>query len=139
MSDYLIDTNVISESARPKPVARVDRWLKERERLYVSSVTWFELRRGVESLPRSRRREALEAWLAAWITSGLEVLPFDQDAAAEAARIEVAARSRGRGIEIRDLFVLATAAASGLGVATRNVSHFSGFGPAVLDPFTETE
>lgn len=137
MNLYLLDTNVVSETARPRPAAHVLSWLEARERLLVSSVTWFEIRRGIDSLLlRSKRRSALESWFAGWVSSGVEVLPFDEDAATEAARIEIAARNAGRSVDFRDLFVLATAAVNGLAVATRNVAHFDGFGVAVIDPFT---
>ena len=138
MSDCLLDTNVISETARQRPALRVMTWLAARSRLLVSSVSWFEIRRGIDVLPRSRRRQALEDWLQRWETSGLEVLAFDREAATEAARLEVESRRRGRSIEFRDLFVLGTARASGLVVATRNVSDFDGLGVEIFDPFTNT-
>lgn len=138
MSDYLLDTNVVSETARPSPAARVVTWLSKRERLLVSSVSWFEIRRGIDALPSSKRRRALEAWLGTWVASGVEVLPFDREAADQAARIELEARSTGRTIDFRDLFVVATAAASGLTMATRNTTDFAALGVAVVDPFTES-
>jgi predicted nucleic acid-binding protein len=139
MTEYLLDTNVVSETARQRPARRVLSWLSRRKRLAVSSVTWFELHRGIENLPKSRKRTFLEDWLDQWEKSGLEVVPFEKDAATEAARLEAEARAVGRSIDVRDLFVLATAAAFGLGVATRNASHFDGFGVVVLDPFIPGE
>jgi predicted nucleic acid-binding protein len=137
MIEFVLDTNVLSETARPRPAPRVLSWLEAQKRLLTSSVTWFELRRGIDMLPRSRRRQSLEDWLQRWASAGVEVLPFDREAASEAARIELQACRFGRGIEFRDLFVLATAAASGLGVATRNVADFDGLGVTVVDPFTD--
>lgn len=40
-------------------------------------------------------------------------------------------------IETRDLFILATAKAKGLGIATRSVEHFRGFGVCVYHPFQD--
>ena len=49
----LLDTNVISEPLRPKPVQRVIDWLDAQpaEILYLSSITVAELRAGVALLP----------------------------------------------------------------------------------------
>jgi predicted nucleic acid-binding protein len=41
-----------------------------------------------------------------------------------------------RGIELRDLFIAATAAERGLRLATRNVAHFKGTGLDLVDPFS---
>lgn len=135
MTDFLLDTNVVSETARPRPAERVLRWIAARNRLMVSSVTWFEIRRGIAQA-QARRRRALEIWLESWTASGLEVLALDREAAGEAARIELEARRQRRKVEFRDLFILATAAACGLAVATRNVSDFEGLGVLVVDPFS---
>lgn len=49
---FLVDTNVLSKLARPKPDARVVAWLRDNKaELYVSTLTIGELRKGVESLP----------------------------------------------------------------------------------------
>ena len=67
---YLVDTNVSSEPAKPKPDAKVIAWLRVNEsRLYVSTVTIGEMRRGIERLPSGRRKTQLRAWLVAlWHT-----------------------------------------------------------------------
>ena len=49
---FLVDTNVLSESAKRQPDAGVMAWLRENEReIYVSTITIGELRRGIERLP----------------------------------------------------------------------------------------
>lgn len=66
MSGFLVDTNVLSEfSRRGEPDQRVKSWLKADApgSLYVSVVTLAELRRGIELLPPSKRRDQLEQWL----------------------------------------------------------------------------
>jgi hypothetical protein len=67
MSGFLLDTNVISEFARPdnKPDQRVKQWLEaaEPDSLYASVLTLGEIRRGIEKLPPSKRRTLLETWL----------------------------------------------------------------------------
>src|SRR5688572_21399760 len=48
----------------------------------------------------------------------------DADAALIASQLEGRGRRRGSPFELRDLFILATAGAAGLTVATHNVEHF---------------
>jgi predicted nucleic acid-binding protein len=64
----LLDTNVISEFARPdnKPDQRVKEWLEAADpnSLYASVLTFSEIRRGIEKLAPGKRRTRLETWLA---------------------------------------------------------------------------
>jgi predicted nucleic acid-binding protein len=134
---YLLDTDVISETAKPKPSERVLAFVATCEEICLSAVTVYELSRGVARLKSGKRRQFLDAWLAELLAGRTRTLPFDRLAALAATDIEAEARRQGRAIETRDLFILATAKASGLGVASRNETHFSGFGVVVLDPFVE--
>lgn len=65
MAGFLLDTNVLSEFARARGAdERVDRWLMStpEETLFASILTFAEIRRGIELLPASRRRDQLEEW-----------------------------------------------------------------------------
>jgi predicted nucleic acid-binding protein len=66
-----------------------------------------------------------------------EVLPFDSEAALTCAALETEARRGRRTIEMRDLFILAITKSRALGVVTRNVHHFRGFGVPIYDPFKD--
>lgn len=135
MSEWILDTNVISELARPIPNAGVAALVAGLDRIVIASIVVFELDRGVARLPAGRRRRALGEWLAHWVGDAVTVLPLDREAARVAARIEAAAAHRGRAIDVRDAFVLGTASVAGLGVASRNVSHLAGHGVPTLNPF----
>jgi predicted nucleic acid-binding protein len=82
VSGFLSDTNVVSEFIRPQPDAWVIRWLEaaDPESLFASVVTFGEIRLGIEDLPVSKRRAALEEWpeqgLPQWFESHL--LPGDE-------------------------------------------------------------
>jgi predicted nucleic acid-binding protein len=132
---WVIDTDVVSESAKPRPDPAVMAWFAELTVLSMSSVTVYELARGVGRLARGRRRQFLEAWLAA-LLEGADILPFAREEALMGARIETEARRQGRSIDGHDLFILATARAGGRIVVTRNFQHFVDFGVAVYNPFT---
>ena len=137
MIGYLLDTNVISETSRPKADENVVRWLARLPVLLLPSIGVYELATGIWRLPNGKKREFLENWLPELLSSNCQVLPFDRDAALGCAKLESETRRRGRTIEQRDLYILATAKAQDLGVATRNVSHFRGFGVPVYDPFSD--
>ncbi|MEP7125380.1 MAG: PIN domain-containing protein [Byssovorax sp.] len=137
MTSYLIDTNVISETARRKPSAGVVRWLSGLSTLLIPSVGLYEIASGIQRLPSSDKRVFLESWLAELLASSCEVVPFDGDAALACAALEADARHRRRTIEQRDLMILATAKSRGLGVATRNVAHYQGSGVPRYNPFDD--
>jgi predicted nucleic acid-binding protein len=136
---YLLDTNVISETARPKPDSNVVRWLGQLSAIKLPAVGVYEVAAGIQRLAPGKRREFLEEWFAALLASPCDVLPFDCDAALTCALLEAEARQRRRTIEQRDLLILAIAKSQDLGVATRNVAHFRGFGVPVYDPFSDVQ
>ncbi|MGH6961554.1 MAG: PIN domain-containing protein, partial [Dongiaceae bacterium] len=64
---FLLDTNVISETRRPRPHRRVMAWLRAApdEHLFLAAVTFGELQRGME-ITRERdpaKAEVIEAWI----------------------------------------------------------------------------
>ena len=134
---YLIDTNVISETAKPVPDANVLHWLGQRSPLVLPSIAVYEIASGIQRLAPGKRREFLEAWLAELLDMAGDVLPFDGSAALTCAALESEARRLGRAFELRDLLILAIAKSRDLAIATRNVSHFRGFGVPIYDPFND--
>lgn len=134
VTTYLLDTDVLSETAKVKPNARVVEWIGGLDRMQVSAVSVFELARGIQRLRAGRQRAFLEAWLD-HLTARAEVVSFDHRTALAAASLEASGRARGRGIDLRDLFILASAQSVGAGIATGNVSHFRAWGVPLVDPF----
>lgn len=134
---YLSDTNVVSETARPRPSPGVLEWIARQEPIRVAAVSLYELSRGVLHAPAGRRRRFLEEWLSALLAGNALVIAFDEPAALAAASIEREARRRGRPVGDRDVFILATAKSQGLGVATRNLADFRGHGVPLYDPFDD--
>jgi len=62
---YLLDTGVLCEMLRPKPDARVQRWLRSvpEETLHLSVLTVGELRAEIDRARSGTRREKRRAWL----------------------------------------------------------------------------
>lgn len=137
---FLLDTNVVSEAVRPDPSPVLLAWMGARAdgELHISTLTVAEIRRGIlEKAPGKRRRE-LEAWFDGpegprRLFAG-RVLPFDERAALEWARIMADGTAAGRPRSALDMIVAATAVARGLTVATANERHFRDIGVPWVNP-----
>ena len=131
---FLLDTNIVSESRKPKPHGGVMAWLAAQEAatLYISALTIGELQRGIE-LTRAQdvaKAAEIEDWLEQIVTSG-QVLSLDAAVCREWARL-----MHGRSNTLaEDAFIAATAMVYRLTVATRNVRDFKALGVKTLNPF----
>ena len=63
--NFMLDTNVVSEWTKPRPDSGVVDWLAQidEDAVFLSVVTFAELRHGIERLPASKRRKQLDEWL----------------------------------------------------------------------------
>jgi predicted nucleic acid-binding protein len=136
---FLLDTNVVSEWVRPQPDRNVISWLAEvdEDRVFISVISFAEIRRGVEMLLAGRRRERLVTWLAEELPVRFEERILDIDPRVAETWGVVMARGQKIGLTIgsMDAFVAATAEAHGLTLATRNVKDFRRLGISLLDPW----
>ncbi len=134
--NVLLDTNVVSEFARPKPQKAVLEWLRQvpPDALYVSVLTLGELRDGVERLSASTRREQLKLWLErdvrAWF--GSRVLPVDTAVADRWGRLRATMK---RPLPAVDSLLAATALEHGLRLVTRDAGDFTFPGLEVVNPW----
>lgn len=141
MSGFLLDTNVISEFARPdnKPDPRVKRWLEgaDPSSLYASVLTFGEIRRGIEKLPASKRRSYLETWLTTDLEEWFEnrILDIDKATAERWGALSADAQRRGTPLSVIDGLLSATALEHKLTVISRNSPHFIHAGVPVLNPW----
>ena len=137
---YLLDTNVVSELARPNPEPKVTRWLAgiPSESLFLSVITLGELRRGVERLPAGARREKLRRWLEqdlrAWL--GSRLLAVDAEVADRWGRLLTAAPRTPPAI---DSLLAATALEHDLRLVTRNERDFDYAGLSVINPWSAVQ
>jgi predicted nucleic acid-binding protein len=139
VSGFLVDTNIISEFIRPQPDSRVIRWLDaaDPESLYVSVVTFGEIRLGIEDLPAGKRRSALEEWfeqgLPAWFDSHL--LPVTKAIADRWGRLTIEAKKKGISVTTADGLIAATAIEHDLAIVTRNVTDFETCCAEIINPW----
>jgi predicted nucleic acid-binding protein len=131
---YLLDTNVVSETRKPKPHGAVLEWIRAvpDQSLHVSVVTIGEIQAGIE-LTRERSAEKaaeIEAWLDQ-VAQTFNVLPVDAPIFRRWARL----MHRKPDHHLEDALIAATALSHGLTVVTRNVRDFEPFGVSLLNPF----
>lgn len=139
MSGWLLDTNVLSELRRPRPAARVVRFISVRplESLFVSSVTFAEIRYGIERVDDVAKRAALHDWLEQRLRPMFDarVLPVSEDVMFKWRLLVEEGRKAGHTFPQPDLIIAATALQHGLTVVTRDESGFAHTGAALVNPW----
>lgn len=137
---FLLDTNVISETMKPRPNAGVLAWLAEadEDRVFLSVISLMELRYGVERMDAGRRRSRLEEWVGHDLRLRFEkrILAIDPAVADAAGKLVARSESLGRPVETRDALIAATAETFELTVVTRNVSDFNPMTRNLLNPWS---
>ena len=118
---FMLDTNIIAYAKNNKPETVLEKLQSYApDELCISVVTLAELEYGVfNSSNPDRNQLALTLFLA-----GIEILPFDDDAAVEYGRIRADLRKKGAPIGANDLMIAAHAKSRGLVLVTNNTREF---------------
>lgn len=99
MTDLLLDTNVLSELRKPSPNPRVVAYVAAQplEKLFVSDVTFAEIRFGIEQAADPLRRAELHEWLQHTVRPMFEqrVLPISEDVMFKGRLLVEAGRKEG--------------------------------------------
>ncbi|BDT66551.1 toxin FitB [Comamonadaceae bacterium OS-1] len=134
---YLVDTNVLSELRRKSPDAGVLEWFAKRPpvTLYLSVLTLGEIRKGVEGVADTLRRQALTDWLETDLPLFFtgRVLPVDVAVTDRWGRMVAAA---GRPLPAIDSLLAATALTHSLTLVTRNTKDFAGLPVQIFNPWS---
>jgi predicted nucleic acid-binding protein len=129
VTEWLLDTNVLSELRRPKPEPKVVAFIAAQplESLYVSTVTFAEIRFGIELLPDVGRRSELNDWLAHKVRPMFEqrVLQITEDVMFKWRLLVEAGRKAGHTFSQPDLIIAATAQHHGLTVVSRDTTDYA--------------
>jgi predicted nucleic acid-binding protein len=135
----VLDTNVLSVLMRRETDSAVVAWLdlQPPESVWTTAVTIFEIRFGLELLAPGRRKRQLEDAFSRAINEDFQgrILPFDRDAAEEAARRAAERRAVGKPVDFRDLEIAGIVAARRGTLATRNARHFQELRIELVDPW----
>jgi predicted nucleic acid-binding protein len=131
---YLLDTNVVSETRKPKPHGAVVAWLTglRDDQVFLSAVTMGELQAGIELTRRQDPAKAseIERWVDQ-LEASYQILPMDTASFREWGRL-----MHGKSDHlIEDGMIAATARKFDLIVATRNEDDFKQLSVPVFNPF----
>lgn len=140
--NYLLDTNVISELISKRPDKEVVEWLDRLDpnTVYLSVITIGEIRKGIEKLPPSKRRDRVKEWLEGDLLIRfqgriLEITPEVMLIWGElAGRLE----KEGRPITAIDSLVAAIALQGNYRLVTRNEQDFKHTGVTIINPWKES-
>ena len=136
---YLLDTNVISELVAKHPTERVIRWLDELDpaSIYLSVITIGELRKGIEKLPTSQRKEKLRNWLTDELLVRFRdrILVLDVDVMLAWGELVGRLERSGRQLSAIDSLIAALALTHSCSLVTRNEADFKDTGVKVINPW----
>ncbi len=137
----VLDTNVVSELARPTPDPVVLEWLGAQPPtdVFLSAVTEAELRYGLALMPEGRRRSELAVIIDDFLEGEFagRLLPFGSFAARAYAIVAARRRAAGRPIAPFDGQIAAIARSLGASVATRDTRGFEGCGVDLINPWAD--
>jgi predicted nucleic acid-binding protein len=139
----ILDTNVLSALMQRAADPGVVNWLDAQNphEIWISTVTVFEVRYGLNVLPEGNRRDLLMERFDALIASDLSqrVAVFDSRAAQAAAHLASQRKACGRPVDIRDTFIAGIAIAQRATLATRNTRHFGDLPTPVVNPWAPAD
>ena len=138
--NWLVDTNIISETKKIKKSLQVAEWLASVpiEQLYTSTVNIAELACGVARLENIQSRRELDTWLAGIVRPWFKdrILEVDENALIRWRILTRAADQNGKPSPAMDLLIAAVAFENNMGIATRDTAPFVAAGVPTLNPLT---
>ena len=140
---FLLDTNVVSETVRPRPRQPVLDWIEAQNPadLFLAAQTIGELVRGARKVREQERRERFERWIEQDLARQFDgrVLPFDGHTAAIWGRLMGDGDRAGRPPAAADAQIAAVAIQHELILVTRNMKDFVNFEIQLFDPWRNHE
>ncbi|HKR62879.1 MAG TPA: type II toxin-antitoxin system VapC family toxin [Thermoanaerobaculia bacterium] len=139
MTGWLLDTNVLSELHRPKPNAAIVQFVASQplELLYVSVVTFAEIRFGIELVKDVSRRMELNDWLTHKLRPMFEdrVLEIGEDIMLKWRLLVDDGRKSSHTYSEPDLLIAATALHHGLTIVSRDTREYGKADVPVFNPW----
>ena len=137
----ILDTNVISAAMRTRQDPVIAQWLNDFpiESLWLTAITVFEIRLGIEVLAAGKKRRQLEQDFERALFDDFEgrVLALDEAAAQAAGVLDGQRRRDGRPIEMRDTLIAGIAIAQKAALATGNIRHFQDLDIRLFNPWDD--
>jgi len=136
---YLLDTCVISELIAKQPSPKVIEFVDalDTDDVCLSVITIGEIAKGIEKLPRSKRKQELHTWLKEdlLIRFGGKIIPLDTDVLLEWGLLTARLESTGKTLPAMDSLIAATVLAHKFALVTRNMNDFDGTGAEIFNPW----
>ena len=136
---WLIDTCVLSEPTPKAPNPGVNNFIDHLDygETYISVISVAEIWKGINKLPSSRRRDALEDWLKRKLLPSFTnpPLPIDLEVAWKWGELRAALDEQGNAMPAVDCILAATALVHDLTLVTRNEVHFAHCRCRVFNPW----
>jgi len=137
--NYLLDTNVISELIAREPNQKVVDWIDslDPETVYLSVITIGELRKGIEKLVPSRRKDQLTVWLEndLLLRFADKIVAITKDVMLVWGDLTGRLERDGKPIAAIDSLLAATALQGEYTLVTRNEEDFQHTGVSILNPW----
>lgn len=141
MKGWLLDTNILSELRRARPEPRVVAFISAQplDSLFVSAVTFAEIRFGIELIEDMHKRASLKDWLNLQLRPMFEnrVLPVSEDIMFKWRLLVEEGRKSGHTFPQPDLIIAATALHHGLAIVSRDTGGFVKTGAMLVNPWLE--
>ncbi len=136
---YLLDTCVISELVRSKPSLVVVEWFRQQSEqdLFLSTLTFGEIEKGIVKLTNTDRKRKLTLWVEQDLKQRFEnrIIPIDLAVATEWGRVQGSCEKKGLPMPAIDGLIAASALVYHCVVVTRNTEDMRQSGVDLLDPW----
>ena len=137
--NYLLDTNVISELIARGPNQKVVDWVDQLapETVYLSVITIGELRKGIEKLAPSRRKDELTVWLESDLLLRFvdKVVNITVDVMLVWGELTGRLEREGKPIAAIDSLIAASVLEGNYTLVTRNELDFQFTGVSLVNPW----
>ena len=137
--NYILDTNVISELVVGMPNSKVVTWLEsvDPDNIYLSVITLGEIRKGIEKLPASKRKNTLDSWFndELLVRFHNRILPLDLPVLLTWGKLTARLEKNGTPLPAIDSLLAATALQTEFTLVSRNTEDFQLAGISLYDPW----
>ncbi len=135
MLKYMLDTNIVIYTIKNRPQAVREQFENHYGQMCISSITLMELIYGAEKsqFPERNLRD-IEGF-----TARMEVLNYDESAAAHTGQLRAELAKKGTPIGPYDQMIAGHARACGLILVTNNISEFERVSGLRLDNWVENK
>lgn len=135
---YLLDTCTISEFTKPQGNSGVIEWLEKTDSddLYLSVITIGEVKKGINKLPASKKKQDLLFWLETLLEDyQIRILPVDLAVMENWSLLVANAEKKGQPIASMDGIIGAVAYTHHLTLVTRNERDFYACNIPMINPW----